>query len=138
MWRITLDLCCGTGDVSFALADSGTQVTGLDFSQVMLDYAKVRDELTRVTFQRGDALATGFPDNHFEIVTIAYGLRNLADFEGGLREMYRVAKPGGRIMVLDFGKPSRARRWAFHLSKVDGPGVRENLLPRRRLVPLHS
>lgn len=109
-----LDLCCGTGDVSFALAESGTQVTGLDFSPAMLDHAKARDELNRVDFQRGDALVTGFPDNHFDIVTIAYGLRNLADFEGGLREMHRVTKPGGRIMVLDFGKPSFAPwRWAY-------------------------
>jgi demethylmenaquinone methyltransferase / 2-methoxy-6-polyprenyl-1,4-benzoquinol methylase len=59
-------------------------------------------------FIRGDALQIQFPDNTFDIVTVGYGLRNLADMEAGLREMWRVAKPGGRLLVLDFGKPDNA------------------------------
>ena len=109
-----LDLCCGTGDVAFGLAAHGVEVTGLDFSQSMLECAKERNLSPKVSLQRGDALNTGLPDNHFDIVTIAYGLRNLADFEGGLREMYRVAKPGGSMLILDFGKPSFGPwRWMY-------------------------
>lgn len=65
-------------------------------------------------FLRGDALHLPFPDNQFDVVTISYGLRNLADFAAGLREMWRVAKPGGRLLVLDFGKPENPLwRWLY-------------------------
>ena len=109
-----LDLCCGTGDVAFALAQCGADVIGIDFSQLMLDRAAVRNSESKVTFLHGDALDTKQPDNHFDLVTIAYGLRNLTNFKGGLREMHRVAKPCGKLLVLDFGKPSFAPwRWYF-------------------------
>ena len=109
-----LDLCCGTGDIAFALAQRGADVIGIDFSQPMLDHAAVRNSESKVTFLHGDALDTKQPDNHFDLVTIAYGLRNLTNFKGGLREMHRVAKPGGKLLVLDFGKPSFAPwRWYF-------------------------
>ncbi|MBI1841622.1 MAG: ubiquinone/menaquinone biosynthesis methyltransferase [Verrucomicrobia bacterium] len=104
-----LDLCCGTGDVAFRLASHGVHVTGLDFSQAMLEVAARRaaSEVAGrgLLFQQGDALRTGLADNAYDIVTISYGLRNLADWKQGLREMWRVAKPGGRVLVLDFGKP---------------------------------
>ncbi len=103
-----LDLCCGTGDVAFALARAGAEVTGFDFSQEMLAVAKQRKPSAGsgpIEFLHGDALKMPFPDAHFDIVTISYGLRNLADFAGGLREMHRVMRPGGRLVVLDFGKP---------------------------------
>jgi demethylmenaquinone methyltransferase/2-methoxy-6-polyprenyl-1,4-benzoquinol methylase len=100
-----LDLCCGTGDIALALARRGAEVTGLDFSQPMLDQATARDREKTVTFLPGDALETKQPENHFDLVTIAYGLRNLASVEAGLREMHRVAKPGGKLLVLDFGQP---------------------------------
>jgi demethylmenaquinone methyltransferase/2-methoxy-6-polyprenyl-1,4-benzoquinol methylase len=109
-----LDLCCGTGDLAFALAKRGAQVVGLDFSEPMLDIARRRanknsaDKQTPPQFIRGDALHIPFPDSSFDIVTIGYGLRNLSDWQAGLTEMVRVAKPGARILVLDFGKPSNA------------------------------
>ena len=108
-----LDLCCGTGDVAFALARAGAGVTGLDFSEEMLAMAKQRKPSAgtgQVEFLHGDALQTPFPDAHFDVVTISYGLRNLADFTGGLREMHRVTRPGGRLVILDFGKPPN-RLW---------------------------
>jgi demethylmenaquinone methyltransferase / 2-methoxy-6-polyprenyl-1,4-benzoquinol methylase len=127
-----LDLCCGTGDVSFALAATGAEVTGLDFSEPMLNVAEGRKlkvqssklnteinpggNLPAPSFVRGDALHTPFPDDHFDAVTISYGLRNLADFEGGLREMHRVAKPGGRLLVLDFGVPDSAAWRALYFT----------------------
>src|SRR5262249_26014926 len=65
-------------------------------------------------FVRGDALRVPFPDESFEIVSIGYGLRNLADWPAGLEEMCRVTKPGGRVLVLDFGKPDNAiLRWGY-------------------------
>ncbi|HXT40282.1 MAG TPA: class I SAM-dependent methyltransferase [Candidatus Angelobacter sp.] len=111
-----LDLCCGTGDVAFALAKEGVKVVGLDFSASMLSVAQDRSSRRSVSarpaanlqFVRGDAMNIPFPDASFDIVTVAYGLRNLAKFEQGLREMWRVAKPGGRLLALDFGKPDHA------------------------------
>ena len=107
-----LDLCCGTGDVALALARQGLEVVGLDFSEPMLAVAnartKARSPGAAIQFLRGDAQQIPFPANSFDIVTISYGLRNLADWQLGLREMQRVTRPGGRILVLDFGKPDNA------------------------------
>lgn len=106
-----LDLCCGTGDVAFALAGAGCAVNGLDFSAPMLNVAEeraARSDGAKPKFLRGDAQTIPFPDNSFDIVTISYGLRNLASWKKGLSEMLRVAKPGGRLLVLDFGKPDNA------------------------------
>jgi demethylmenaquinone methyltransferase/2-methoxy-6-polyprenyl-1,4-benzoquinol methylase len=109
-----LDLCCGTGDLAFALARRGGEVVGLDFSQPMLDMAlakskgqspKFKGQITP-RFVQGDAQELPFRADSFALVTVGYGLRNLADWESGLREMQRVTKPGGRILVLDFGKPN--------------------------------
>jgi demethylmenaquinone methyltransferase/2-methoxy-6-polyprenyl-1,4-benzoquinol methylase len=105
-----LDVCCGTGDIALMLARVGARVTGLDFSGAMLAVARRRLEKEAVRppveFIEGDAMKLPFADNTFDVVTVAYGLRNLADWEAGLREMQRVAAPGGRLVVLDFGKPS--------------------------------
>jgi demethylmenaquinone methyltransferase/2-methoxy-6-polyprenyl-1,4-benzoquinol methylase len=106
-----LDVCCGTGDVSFGFAAKGVQTIGLDFSQAMLSVAQTRSQSgpssngAHLSFVQGDAQNLPYPDNSFDIVTVSYGLRNLTDWKAGLREMYRVAMPGGRLLVLDFGKP---------------------------------
>jgi demethylmenaquinone methyltransferase/2-methoxy-6-polyprenyl-1,4-benzoquinol methylase len=104
-----LDLCCGTGDIALALARQGADVTGLDFSEKMLEVAAHRLEKSksgRLKFIQGDAQSLPFPDNSFDAITVGYGLRNLSNLETGLREMVRVAKPGARIVSLDFGKPA--------------------------------
>jgi demethylmenaquinone methyltransferase/2-methoxy-6-polyprenyl-1,4-benzoquinol methylase len=105
-----LDLCCGTGDLSFlaeAAASPGSQVTGVDFTLPMLRVAtrRRRDDRRRSGFAQGDALALPFPGATFDAVTVGYGLRNIADPLAALCEMRRVLAPGGRVVVLDFGKP---------------------------------
>jgi len=106
-----LDLCCGTGDIAKALADAGASVVGLDFSEPMLEVARSRSAARgnsaagRMAFCRGDAQSIPFPEASFDVVTVAYGLRNLADWELGLEEMWRVLRPGGRLLVMDCGKP---------------------------------
>ncbi len=105
-----LDLCCGTGDIARGLARRGAAVVGLDFVERMLKVAEERHSTTRnsaakIHFVLGDAQHLPFADNSFEIVTVGYGLRNLTSWENGLDEMRRVAKPGGRLVALDFGKP---------------------------------
>jgi demethylmenaquinone methyltransferase/2-methoxy-6-polyprenyl-1,4-benzoquinol methylase len=111
-----LDLCCGTGDLPLALSRRGIEAVGLDFSAPMLEVAEQRGRVQvakekiehPAQFIRGDATKLPFADNSFDTVTISYGLRNLADWEAGLREMLRVVKPGGRVLVLDFAKPDNA------------------------------
>lgn len=125
--RRALDLCCGTGDVAFALAGQGAEVTGLDFSEPMLAVARRRSAergAGQPDFLHGDAQSVPFPNDHFDIVTVSYGLRNLSSWERGLCEMLRVAKPGGRLLVLDFGKPDNAAWRALYFGYL------------RTLVPL--
>lgn len=103
-----LDVCCGTGDLALGLARCGAQVAGLDFTEPMLDVATRRRSEKRPHFVRADAQQIPFRDSSFHIVTVGYGLRNLASWETGLCEMRRVATAGGRLLVLDFGKPDNA------------------------------
>lgn len=109
---LALDVCCGTGDIAFALARCDAEVTGFDFSEAMLGVARARanskPETRNPKFIQGDAQQLPFPDNTFDAVTIGYGLRNLPSWERGLVEMHRVAKGGGRLVVLEFGKPDNS------------------------------
>ena len=122
-----LDVCCGTGDIAFLLARAGAEVTATDFSEAMLDVARDRaktqsaisnpqSSILNPQFQRGDTQHLEFADNTFDAVTVGYGLRNLSSWETGLREMHRVAKPGGRLLVLDFGKPDNAAWHALYFA----------------------
>jgi demethylmenaquinone methyltransferase/2-methoxy-6-polyprenyl-1,4-benzoquinol methylase len=113
-----LDLCCGTGDMTFALrkqaANSGQQVLGADFSHAMLQRARSKsldnyspnDKTTLPHWIEADALCLPFPDQHFSLVTSAFGFRNLADYDAGLREIARVLRPGGECGILDFSDPT--------------------------------
>jgi demethylmenaquinone methyltransferase / 2-methoxy-6-polyprenyl-1,4-benzoquinol methylase len=103
-----LDLCCGTGDMCF-LAErvAGVRITGADFTLPMLAVARRRKiaERSASSLVQADALRLPFADGTFDVITVGYGLRNLADLEGGLAEMRRVLAPEGRAVILDFGKP---------------------------------
>lgn len=107
-----LDLCTGTGDIAFKLAkEVGVtgRVIGVDFVQEMLNVANKRLEKENpdknLSFKLGDAMCLPFQDNQFDAVTVAYGLRNVQDIPTAINEMIRVAKPHGRIISLDLGKP---------------------------------
>jgi demethylmenaquinone methyltransferase/2-methoxy-6-polyprenyl-1,4-benzoquinol methylase len=101
-----LDIAAGTGTSSAALAKSGADVTAADFSPGMIEVGRRRHP--GLTFVEADAMALPFDDNSFDAVTISFGLRNIEDPKKALNEMFRVMKPGGRLVICEFSKPSRA------------------------------
>ncbi len=116
-----LDLCCGTGDLAFALsaavpANAQASVFGADFSHPMLVRAleksqRIAGSHSRTApraFLEADALATPFADSSFDLITVAFGFRNLANYDRGLHEMFRLLRPGGQIGILEFSEPSGA------------------------------
>jgi demethylmenaquinone methyltransferase/2-methoxy-6-polyprenyl-1,4-benzoquinol methylase len=110
-----LDLCCGTGDLAFALArDGAAQITGADFSHEMLALARSKSAalgkgaaaaIGAIEFVEADALRLPFADSTFDLVTTAFGFRNLANYDEGLKEIRRVLRPGGEIGILEFSEP---------------------------------
>jgi demethylmenaquinone methyltransferase/2-methoxy-6-polyprenyl-1,4-benzoquinol methylase len=111
-----LDLCCGTGDLAFALARSGSaHVIGADFSHAMLVRANAKrarnsaesnsDLTVPAGFLEADALQLPFADALFDLVTAAFGFRNLANYESGLKEVLRVLRPSGTLAILEFTEP---------------------------------
>jgi demethylmenaquinone methyltransferase/2-methoxy-6-polyprenyl-1,4-benzoquinol methylase len=101
-----LDACCGTGDLALACARAGAKVTGLDFSERMLERA--RRKSAAIEWVHGDLLALPFPDGGFDAATVGFGVRNVADLEAGARELYRVLRPGGRLACLEITRPRGA------------------------------
>jgi demethylmenaquinone methyltransferase/2-methoxy-6-polyprenyl-1,4-benzoquinol methylase len=106
-----LDLCCGTGDLAFALAreggGAGAAIFGADFVEPMLNRACAKAHTIghAVAFSAADALQLPFPGASFDLVTCAFGFRNLANYERGMREIARVLKPGGEVGILEFSEP---------------------------------
>lgn len=112
-----LDLCTGTGDLALAYhrVSGGTApVVGADFCHEMLVRAVKKTAKKQaadlVKYLEADAQQLPFPDNHFQIATVSFGLRNITDMERGLAEMVRVTQPGGRVAILEFSRP---RGWLF-------------------------
>lgn len=109
-----LDVCCGTGDLTIELGHRvgprGSAV-GIDFSEAMLVRAREKSDRSTapLTFVQGDALALPFEDDDMDAATVAFGARNLSDLGGGIREMVRVVRPGGRIVILEITRPRRLR-----------------------------
>ena len=109
-----LDVCTGTGDLAIAMARTlgkDTEIVGSDFCREMLQIAREKrdrklPEYRNVEFIEADTQTLPFPDNHFQAVTVAFGLRNVAVTETGLSEMRRVCKTGGQVAVLEFSKPT--------------------------------
>lgn len=129
--RPILDICTGTGDLALAYdraARGQTPIVGADFCHEMLEIGRHKAQRAgangRITFVEADAQALPLPSDEFQIVCVAFGLRNVADTDCGLAEMTRVCAPGGRVAVLEFSTPTRqpiksAYGWYFR-----------NVLPR--------
>jgi demethylmenaquinone methyltransferase / 2-methoxy-6-polyprenyl-1,4-benzoquinol methylase len=103
-----LDLCCGTADLARALgkrARSNQGIVGVDFSHAMLVRATEKTLRNNIQLAEADALRLPFFDNTFDLVASAFGFRNLANYDAGLREMHRVLRAGGEVGILDFGEP---------------------------------
>ena len=101
-----LDVAAGTGVSSEPFADAGVDVIAADLSEGMLDVGRRRRP--DMTFVQADVTALPFDDETFDAVTMSYGLRNVANYPKALSEIYRVLKPGGRIVVLEFSTPTFA------------------------------
>jgi demethylmenaquinone methyltransferase/2-methoxy-6-polyprenyl-1,4-benzoquinol methylase len=135
---VVLDLCCGTGDLAFALARAGNaRIIGADFAHTMLVRAKQKsgagslqhteNPLRQVQFVEADGLRLPFADASFDLVSSAFGFRNLANYQAGLQEISRILKPGGSIAILEFTEPPEGLigdfyRWYFSkvLPKIGG------------------
>lgn len=123
--RRVLDACTGTGDLAFALAGAGARVVGGDFTPEMLALAeekrRARASQAGVRFVLADAMGLPFGTGSFDVATVAFGIRNVEDVEGGLRELARVVRPGGRVLVLEFSRPPGAvfsRLYWFYFRSV--------------------
>ncbi len=124
---IVLDLCCGTGDLAFALArDAKARILGADFSHSMLVRANEKNILQgrarrHIPFLEADALRLPFADCSFDLVTAAFGFRNLANYESGLVEIFRVLKSRGTLGILEFTEPAPGmvgQLYRFYCQKI--------------------
>ncbi|NJR65049.1 MAG: bifunctional demethylmenaquinone methyltransferase/2-methoxy-6-polyprenyl-1,4-benzoquinol methylase UbiE [Leptolyngbyaceae cyanobacterium CRU_2_3] len=137
---VCLDVCCGTGDLARMLAQQvGTegQVYGLDFSTGQLAIAQQRSlqssHFRSIRWVEGDALQLPFNDSQFDAATMGYGLRNVTDIPRSLQELCRVLKPGGKVAILDFHRPSNSQfrtfqQWYldhFVVPLAEGMGLRD-------------
>jgi demethylmenaquinone methyltransferase/2-methoxy-6-polyprenyl-1,4-benzoquinol methylase len=145
-----LDLCCGTGDLTLELeraaaqrASNGATIWGTDFAHPMLVLARRKSARagSRTLYLEADALALPFPDSSFDLVTAAFGFRNLANYRAGLAEIFRLLRPGGEVGILDFAAPRRSvfatlYRWYFQRllprvgGAVSGDAAAYSYLPR--------
>jgi demethylmenaquinone methyltransferase/2-methoxy-6-polyprenyl-1,4-benzoquinol methylase len=121
--RVVVDACCGTGDLALAFASAGAEVVGVDFTPEMLRRARPKAARRGLEglFVHGDALRLPLESGCADVASVAFGVRNLADADAGLRELARVIKPGGRVLVLEFNPPPPGwlgALYRFYFSRV--------------------
>ncbi len=118
-----LDVATGTGDLAIMASKKATRVTGIDISEGMLEHGRVkvkqRGLQDRIELLKADSAELPFAEGTFDVVTVAFGVRNFEQLEKGIAEMRRVLKPGGRMFILEFSKPQRTPfrqlfRFYFH------------------------
>lgn len=126
--QLWLDLCCGSGDMAILLAQWGATTIGVDFAREQLAIASRKStHLNNLTWEWGDVLALRFGNDTIDGVTMTYGLRNLTDIDGGLKEIYRILKPRCRAVILDFHKPynwQMAQFQNWYLNRIVVPTAR--------------
>jgi demethylmenaquinone methyltransferase/2-methoxy-6-polyprenyl-1,4-benzoquinol methylase len=119
-----LDICCGTGDMTLALLRlrpaSGEPVLAADFSPAMLARARAKLAGKRATVLEADALHLPLGDRSLDLITTAFGFRNLSSYQGGLEEFFRVLAPGGGLGILDFSEPGGwiGKLYAFYFRRI--------------------
>jgi demethylmenaquinone methyltransferase / 2-methoxy-6-polyprenyl-1,4-benzoquinol methylase len=133
--KYILDACCGTGistlNIISRIKDNSTQVTGIDFSEEML--AVARQRLSKINFKaenkanpgikfmQGDVLGLGFKNDCFDLITIVFGIRNVVDRKKALEEFFRVTKPGGRLVIMEFNFPRKTffrKLYSFYMNHI--------------------
>jgi len=112
-----LDIACGTGDLALELRrqSRAARIAAVDFSWEMLKIGRSKTAGKKIEISRGDALSLGFRDSVFDGITCAFGIRNFENLEDGLKEMLRVLKPGGKVMILEFTTPANRLVRALYL-----------------------
>jgi len=122
-----LDLACGTGDIALRLSDYGIKVVGLDITPRMVEIAtqKTRQASDSIAsaFVVGDMMELPYPDDSFDLVTVGYGFRNVPVLDDALREVYRVLRPGGSVLSLDFNRPTNMVVSAVYLGYLTAVGA---------------
>ena len=103
-----LDLATGTGDIAWELDSRGAHVVGLDVTFRMIELARAKAAGRKVKFLVGDMTALPFPGASFDLITTGYGLRNVPDLDRAIEELFRVLRPGGQLLSLDFNRPGNA------------------------------
>jgi len=133
--RRILDACCGTGMSTFSVLNKipekdlqQTEIFGIDFSKEMLEIAKKRllklggsKHIPKISFSEADAANTSFDNNYFDLITVAFGLRNIIDRDKAIEEFYRIAAPGGRLLIMEFNMPQRgifSKLYRFYLNRI--------------------
>ena len=119
--KTILDIATGTADMAILACQllNPEKVTGIDLSAEMLELGRKKVEKesfsSKIELLKGDAEAINFPENSFDAVTVAFGVRNFENLEKGLREIYRVLKPGGKLLILEFSKPRTGFKQLYNL-----------------------
>ncbi len=120
--EFALDLACGTGDITFLLHAAGARVVALDLTPAMIALARAKPQARGAAFLVGDMMALPFPAASFDLVTTGYGIRNVPVLETALGEIHRVLKPGGRLLSLDFDRPTHPLVRGLYLAYLTAVG----------------